>query len=499
MSMTERDAAVTAAEEKEAERATAVNEAASLAEQLQTAQDQVARLEEAATKLKASFHEAHAERRKLQDQLMELRGNVRVFARARPLNSKESEDSPKPVLDFPAEAERDSFFDEPADPGALHLVLPPKKAVNAKLASEGLARTHRFEFDMAFPSGAGQEDVWRETEPFIASSLYHGKNVCVFAYGQTGSGKTYTMEYLSKRTFDFIFNVLEEQSVAGYEKAGKPALPGTEAASEDDEELEVDPTPVRARKSTPAFEIHVSMLEIYNESIRDLLVDPPLEEEKKRPVNSWDDKPKASEIGTGLDVKLVDGLGWSVPGLTERRVAELDEIADVFAIGKRNRSTASTNLNSHSSRSHMVLSVRLVSRVGEGPAVQRRLHLVDLAGSERVAKSGVKGAELKEAQCINKSLSALGDVIAGLRLSKKHVPYRNSKLTSLLQDSLSGDSKVLMFLNVSPSLASANETLSSLQFAARARACELSAGGATKKHEGGAARAPLGSRTNLAS
>ncbi|XRB11600.1 kinesin motor domain-containing protein [Pseudoscourfieldia marina] len=485
----ERDAALTSAAEAETARAASQAEATSLTEQLAAAREEILRVEAAAASLQKKFSDSHAEKRKLQDQLMELRGNVRVFARARPLNKKESVVSSKSALVFPAVDEPASMFDAPSDPGMLKLVVPPKKAVNAKLASEGQARTHCFDFDMAFAGSMGQEEVWSETEPFIASSLYHGRNVCVFAYGQTGSGKTYTMEYLSARTFDFIFGALEEQSVAGYEKAGKPALE-EQSQDEDDEDVLVEPTPVRARKATPAFEVYVSMLEIYNESIHDLLVDQPSEEEKKKSANSWDEKPKASEIGNALDVKLVEGLGWSVPGLTERRIGEIDEVEDMFATAKRNRSTACTNLNSHSSRSHMVMCVRLV---GEGG--QRRLNLVDLAGSERVGKSGVKGAELKEAQSINKSLSALGDVISGLRSKKTHVPYRNSKLTMLLQDSLGGQSKVLMFAHVSPGVESVHESLSTLQFASRARATALK----EQPGSGKESRVPLSSRTNAIS
>ena len=485
----ERDAALTSAAEAETARAASQAEATSLAEQLAAAREEILRVEAAAASLQKKFSDSHAEKRKLQDQLMELRGNVRVFARARPLNKKESVVSSKSALVFPAVDEPASMFDAPSDPGMLKLVVPPKKAVNAKLASEGQARTHCFDFDMAFAGSMGQEEVWSETEPFIASSLYHGRNVCVFAYGQTGSGKTYTMEYLSARTFDFIFGALEEQSVAGYEKAGKPALE-EQSQDEDDDDVLVEPTPVRARKATPAFEVYVSMLEIYNESIHDLLVDQTSEEEKKKSANSWDEKPKASEIGNALDVKLVEGLGWSVPGLRERRIGEIDEVEDMFATAKRNRSTACTNLNSHSSRSHMVMCVRLV---GEGG--QRRLNLVDLAGSERVGKSGVKGAELKEAQCINKSLSALGDVISGLRSKKTHVPYRNSKLTMLLQDSLGGQSKVLMFAHVSPGVESVHESLSTLQFASRARATALK----EQPGSGKESRVPLSSRTNAIS
>ena len=146
--------------------------------------------------------------------------------------------------------------------------------------------------------------------------------------------------------------------------------------------------------------------------------------------------------------------------MTKKHVASVGDVESLIALGSRNRATTAHSMNEHSSRSHAVLSVRYFDVEG-GETHAPVLHLVDLAGSERIAKSEVKGIHLKEAQAINKSLSALGDVIASLQQRQKHVPYRNSKLTQLLQDSLAGNSKVMMVCNISPEESSVSETASS--------------------------------------
>jgi kinesin family protein C2/C3 len=163
-----------------------------------------------------------------------------------------------------------------------------------------------------------------------------------------------------------------------------------------------------------------------------------------------------------------------VPGLTTICVASTEQVVEILAKGYRNRAVGSNNINAHSSRSHCIVSVFIegtnhVTR----QKIYGKLHLIDLAGSERLKRTETTGDRLKESLAINKSLSALGDVISALAGKKPHIPFRNSKLTSLLQDSLGGNSKVLMFVNVSPTVESAPETICSLQFAARVNKVEL--------------------------
>lgn len=158
-----------------------------------------------------------------------------------------------------------------------------------------------------------------------------------------------------------------------------------------------------------SYEFYVSMKEIYNENIRDLL----------------------DESGSEKDLKIrQNATGMYVEGLTENRVYTVEDVYASLDRGKKNRVTGVTNMNEHSSRSHSVLSVRVV---GHNRAINiqynGKLHLIDLAGSERVGKSGATGQQMKEAQAINKSLSALGDVIQALQQKAAHIPYRNSKLT----------------------------------------------------------------------
>merc|ERR1712093_365650 len=140
---------------------------------------------------------------------------------------------------------------------------------------------------------------------------------------------------------------------------------------------------------------------------------------------------------------------------------------------QRHRATSTTDMNEQSSRSHSIVTVKATSTLHGGETYIGKIHLIDLAGSENVGKSGVSGAGLKEAQNINKSLSALGDVIASLVGKNPHTPYRNSKLTMMLKDSLGGDSKTLMIVCISPAQYNVIETLSSLNFASRARNVEL--------------------------
>jgi len=170
--------------------------------------------------------------------------------------------------------------------------------------------------------------------------------------------------------------------------------------------------------------------------------------------------------------------GNHVPGLTVMVVSNLEDVFQLLAMADTNRSSATTNMNEHSSRSHMMLTVTIISESKLTGQISRgKLNLVDLAGSERINKSGATGTALKEAQNINKSLSALGDVIAARASKQAHVPFRNSTLTFLLQDCLSQDSKTLMIVCVSPILYNAEETFCSLNFAARVRTVELGKAG----------------------
>ena len=195
------------------------------------------------------------------------------------------------------------------------------------------------------------------------------------------------------------------------------------------------------------FTLKLSLMEIYNEKIIDLL----------NPTNLDKD---ACDIRMDPTTKLP-----FVSNLTQRQVQSVEEVMATLAEGDSNRSVASTAMNASSSRSHLLLQITVnTHNTISGVSSCGKLTLVDLAGSERVSKSEATGQRLIEAAAINKSLSALGQVFTSLRTNQTHVPYRNSKLTHILQDSLGGDAKTCVFINVSPAESNISETLGTLQF-----------------------------------
>ncbi|KAL8139162.1 hypothetical protein V2J09_005163 [Rumex salicifolius] len=280
-----------------------------------------------------------------------------------------------------------------------------------------------FNFNKVFGPSATQAEVFSDMQPLIRSVL-DGFNVCIFAYGQTGSGKTHTMSGPRDLT---------EQSQ------------GVNYRSLSDLFYLAD-----QRRDTFHYDISVQMIEIYNEQVRDLLASDEIRNSSQNGVN--------------------------VPDASLVRVSSTYDVINLMNVGLRNRAVGSTALNDRSSRSHSCLTVHVQGRdFTSGNVLRGCMHLVDLAGSERVDKSEVTGDRLKEAQHINKSLSALGDVIASLSQKNSHVPYRNSKLTQLLQDSLGGQAKTLMFVHISPETDAVGETISTLKFAERVATVELGA------------------------
>ncbi|KAJ7943755.1 Kinesin-like protein [Quillaja saponaria] len=213
-------------------------------------------------------------------------------------------------------------------------------------------------------------------------------------------------------------------------------------------------TIAKERSETFTYDISVSVLEVYNEQIRDLLATAPTSKK--------------------LEIKQASEGFHHVPGTVEAKVHNIKEVWNVLQAGSNARAVGSNNVNEHSSRSHCMLCIMVKAKnLLNGECTRSKLWLVDLAGSERLTKTDVHGERLKEAQNINRSLSALGDVISALASKSSHIPYRNSKLTHLLQDSLGGDAKTLMFVQISPSDQDLGETVSSLNFATRVRGIEL--------------------------
>jgi kinesin family protein 3/17 len=226
-----------------------------------------------------------------------------------------------------------------------------------------------------------------------------------------------------------------------------------------------------ARTPERQFLVRVSFLEIYNEEVRDLLAP---SASSKGPQQS-----NCPQFGTSLELKENPDSGVYVKDLQAFPVNSVEEMESYMALGNKSRSVAATQMNAQSSRSHSIFTITIESILptigggdseGEGHIVAGKLHLVDLAGSERQSKTGAQGDRLKEAAKINLSLSALGNCIAALVDGKRgHVPYRDSKLTRLLQDSLGGNSKTLMLATLSPASYNYDETLSTLRYANRAK------------------------------
>uniref|UniRef100_A0AAQ5X5H1 Kinesin-like protein n=1 Tax=Amphiprion ocellaris TaxID=80972 RepID=A0AAQ5X5H1_AMPOC len=279
-----------------------------------------------------------------------------------------------------------------------------------------------YMFDRVFPTNTTQEQVYNTCAKQIVKDVLCGYNGTIFAYGQTSSGKTHTMEGklhdphqmgIIPRIAEDIFNHIFAM----------------------DENLE--------------FHIKVSYFEIYMDKIRDLL------DVTKTNLSVHEDKNRVPYV----------------KGCTERFVSSPDEVMDVIDEGKSNRHVAVTNMNEHSSRSHSIFLINIKQEhVETEQKLCGKLYLVDLAGSEKVSKTGAAGAVLDEAKNINKSLSALGNVISALAEgTKSHVPYRDSKMTRILQDSLGGNCRTTMFICCSPSSYNDAETKSTLMFGQRAK------------------------------
>ncbi|KAH9933486.1 P-loop containing nucleoside triphosphate hydrolase protein [Fomitopsis serialis] len=394
--------------------------------------------------LEKETREAESVRRRLHNMVQELKGNIRVFCRVRPLLP--SDLPPRGLITSTSSTDGASTPDGTPDPeeddkrredAKAQVVFPDKmdhREILLSSSSESATGQERkdewaFTFDRVFEPHSTQAEVFEEISQ-LAQSCTDGYNVCVFAYGQTGSGKSFTMEGgltdatagMIPRAVEQVFRVAEELRNKGWE-----------------------------------YRMEGQFLEIYNETINDLLGKG--EFDKKRHEIKHDSKTGRTTV---TDVNVVP-------------LATAAQVRTLLSLAQSRRTVAATLMNERSSRSHSVFTLRIRgNNTLTGEACEGSLNLVDLAGSERLEKSGAAGDKdrLRETQNINKSLSALGDVVAALGekgegKNDKHIPYRNSKLTYLLQNSLSGNSKTLMVLNLSPLATHLNESLCSLRFATK--------------------------------
>ncbi|RAK96751.1 putative kinesin family protein (KlpA) [Aspergillus ibericus CBS 121593] len=345
-------------------------------------------------------------RRKLHNQVQELKGNIRVFCRVRPSLPSDPATGVAQI----------QYPDEMEDSKEIALLGPEEKSSLGTISK----KNSNFSFDRVFGPTTQNAEVFDEISQLVQSAL-DGYNVCIFCYGQTGSGKTYTMSSLDGMIPRAVHQIYE--TAKGLEEKGW------------------------------RYTMEGNFVEVYNENLNDLLGNP--EELDKKKLEIRHDMQRGKTIIT--DVTTV-------------RLESPQMVETILRRAASNRSVAATKANERSSRSHSVFILKLIGENDiTGERSEGTLNLVDLAGSERLSHSGATGERLKETQNINRSLSCLGDVIAALGQGKEggHIPYRNSKLTYLLQFSLGGNSKTLMFVMVSPLQAHLSETLTSLKFATK--------------------------------
>eukprot|EP00792_Barthelona_sp_PAP020_P003977 TRINITY_DN1800_c0_g2_i1.p1 TRINITY_DN1800_c0_g2~~TRINITY_DN1800_c0_g2_i1.p1 ORF type:complete len:863 (-),score=331.91 TRINITY_DN1800_c0_g2_i1:53-2641(-) len=300
-----------------------------------------------------------------------------------------------------------------------------KETVEIDQGSKG---KKKYNFDRVFPPDTRQQDMYDESAKFIIDDLFKGYHGTMFAYGQTGAGKSYSMFGAS----------IHDPNLAGVIPRSAAQIFETIYA---DEREDVD------------YQIQCSFLEIYNEKVNDLL-----------------DSDKED-----LRVVYSKKTGVVIEGLTEITVCTIEEIMSLLTAGEESRTVAATEMNGVSSRSHSVFIVKMTQKQSNGKKITSTLNLVDLAGSEKLSKTGASGDQMKEGISINSSLSALGSCINAIVENKKHIPFRDSQLTKILQEALGGNCKTTLMIAASPHIFNCEETVSTMEFGKRAKRIKLKA------------------------
>ena len=359
--------------------------------------------------------------------------NFKVCVRVRPLIQREQLAGGASCVELPDPQTVQIY--KPSPSSSLVPDSNPHTLVQTGTADSNFTREHTFSFDRAYGPDTTQLELYTTAVRPVVLNILEGYNGSIIAYGQTSSGKTYTME--------------GEPGVSTEETCG--AIPRVAA--------EIFSYIEKSSNSASKFLVRASFMQVYNEQMQDLLR-PSKQGQPKQPL-------KIREIPTGTYVQ----------GLSESVVKSPQDIIELMRRGSQHRSTASTRMNWHSSRSHALFSIIVehseVSTVTKKKIITiGKLNLVDLAGSERVKESGAEGERLGEACKINSSLSALGKVILSLTTRGKgalHVPYRETKITFLLRDSLGGNCRTTLITNVTPAAPNYSETLGTLRFGNNAK------------------------------
>ncbi|GMI41207.1 hypothetical protein TeGR_g6776, partial [Tetraparma gracilis] len=345
---------------------------------------------------------------------------IKVAVRMRPFNSNELAASAKPCV----------------------TLLPSSKQCTIRNPQDNSTKTFTYDFlydsfvDPGDPSYASQDTVWGDIGSELLEAAWAGYNYSLFAYGQTGSGKSHSMVGFGEdrgiipRACEAIFEKIAANREANQSEGGEAA--------------------------ETTYKVECSMLEIYNERVRDLFV------------------PMSQQDRGGLKVRDSPKTGAYVEGLKKIPVGAYHQISRLMTFGTRNRTVAATNMNETSSRAHTIFTITFVqTKVNRNTMkvndVRSSINLVDLAGSERAGKTGATGDRLTEGGHINKSLSALGNVINALAKNEEGgrkkllVPYRDAVLTHLLKNALGGNSKTTMIAAISPADGNFAESLSTLR------------------------------------
>lgn len=339
--------------------------------------------------------------------------NMVVAVRMRPLGNKE--------------IEREEFEIVRIMDKKLVILMDPLELMNAKGAlGKNRSKEKQYAFDFAFDENTEQKEIFEKTTKFLVEGILEGYNATVFAYGATGAGKTYTMLGTESNPGN-MFLTLKELFIK-----------------------------ITQHKLMNSYDIRVSFMEIYNEMIRDLIV-------------------VSDDV---LDLREDKDKGITVAGLSEVEVNSPEDVMELLFFGNQNRTQEATGANETSSRSHAILQIVVESKDKVSGTTAEiavgKLSLIDLAGSERAAKTNNRGIRMIEGANINRSLLALGNCINALvdnmkKSSKNHIPYRDSKLTRLLKDSLGGNSRTVMIANISPGNESYEDTHNTLKYANRAK------------------------------
>ncbi|XP_012256970.2 kinesin-like protein KIF18A [Athalia rosae] len=338
--------------------------------------------------------------------------NVKVIVRVRPESERESQSNHRKVVKIIDD--KMLIFDPKAEENPFYFQGVAQKGRDLLKKQN---KEIQFMFDRIFDCSASNLDVFEESTKNMISTLLDGYNCSVFVYGATGAGKTHTM-------------------LGGQGDPGITYLTMAELFSQ-----------IELQNAQKNFDLGVSYLEVYNENVQDLL-------NKSGPLHVRED----------------GRCGIMVTGLKIMSINNAEELLNLLAKGNKNRTQHPTDANAESSRSHAVFQVHInITNKLDGQVKHVKLSMIDLAGSERASATGCRGARFKEGANINKSLLALGNCINNLADNLKHIPYRDSKLTRLLKDSLGGNCQTVMIANVSPSNLSYEDTYNTLRYANRAK------------------------------